>query len=283
MVLEIFTEGVTSKSRRMAGEGTGTMKDFDRLVEIFERLRAPGGCPWDARQTHKSISRCAVEEAYELVDAIDSGDLNHLREELGDVLLQVLFHSTIAKDLGEFTIRDVINELADKLIYRHPHVFGTEDVADSEEVIRNWERLKQQEEGKAHRESLLDGIPEALPALLQARKIQSKASRTGFDWQDHRGVIDKVKEEADELREAMEQGDPEDITAEIGDLLFSIVNLARFAGVDPESALRRTNRTFKRRFREIEDEAKRRGVAVEEMSLQEMDEIWQRAKDESSS
>ena len=148
MVLEIFTEGVTSKSRRMAGEGTGTMKDFDRLVEIFERLRAPGGCPWDARQTHKSISRCAVEEAYELVDAIDSGDLNHLREELGDVLLQVLFHSTIAKDLGEFTIRDVINELADKLIYRHPHVFGTEDVADSEEVIRNWERLKQQEEGK---------------------------------------------------------------------------------------------------------------------------------------
>ncbi len=259
------------------------MKDFDRLVEIFERLRAPGGCPWDARQTHKSISRCAVEEAYELVDAIDSGDMSHLREELGDVLLQVLFHSTIAKDLGEFTIRDVINELADKLIYRHPHVFGTEEVADSEEVIRNWERLKQQEVGKADRESLLDGIPEALPALLQARKIQSKASRAGFDWQDQRGVIAKVKEEADELREAMEQGSAEDITAEIGDLLFSIVNLARFAGVDPESALRRTSRTFKRRFREIENEAKRRGVPLEEMSLQEMEEIWQRAKDETSS
>jgi len=259
------------------------MNEFDRLVEIFERLRAPGGCPWDARQTHKSISQCAVEEAYELMDAIDSGDLDHLREELGDLLLQVLFHSTIAKDLGEFTIRDVINGLADKLIYRHPHVFGTEQVAGSEEVIRNWERLKQQEEGKEGRESILDGIPEALPALLQARKIQSRASRAGFDWPDHRGVIDKVKEEADELREAMERGDPEDIKAEIGDLLFSIVNLSRFAGVDPETALRRTNRTFRNRFRKIEEEALRRGVPLEEMSLEEMDEIWQRAKDETSS
>lgn len=259
------------------------MKDFDSLVEIFERLRAPGGCPWDARQTHESISRCAVEEAYELVDAIDSGDLNHLREELGDLLLQVLSHSTIAKDLGEFTIRDVINGLADKLVYRHPHVFGTEEVAGSEDVIRNWERLKRQEKGKAHRKSLLDGIPEILPALLQARKIQSKASRAGFDWQDHRGVIDKVKEEADELREAMERGNVQDITAEIGDLLFSVVNLARFAGVDPETALRRTNRTFRSRFRKIEEEAQRRGVPLEEMSLQEMDEIWQRAKDKTPS
>lgn len=259
------------------------MKDFDSLVEIFERLRAPGGCPWDARQTHESISRCAVEEAYELVDAIDSGDLNHLREELGDLLLQVLSHSTIAKDLGEFTIRDVINGLADKLVYRHPHVFGTEEVAGSEDVIRNWERLKRQEKGKAHRKSLLDGIPEILPALLQARKIQSKASRAGFDWQDHRGVIDKVKEEADELREAMERGNVQDITAEIGDLLFSVVNLARFAEVDPETALRRTNRTFRSRFRKIEEEAQRRGVPLEEMSLQEMDEIWQRAKDKTPS
>jgi len=162
-------------------------------------------------------------------------------------------------------------------------VFGTEEVAGSEDVIRNWERLKRQEKGKAHRKSLLDDIPEILPALLQARKIQSKASRAGFDWQDHRGVIDKVKEEADELREAMERGNAQDITAEIGDLLFSVVNLARFAGVDPETALRRTNRTFRSRFRKIEEEAQRRGVPLEEMSLQEMDEIWQRAKDKTPS
>ncbi|HOD71068.1 MAG TPA: nucleoside triphosphate pyrophosphohydrolase [Deltaproteobacteria bacterium] len=259
------------------------MKEFDRLVEIFERLRAPGGCPWDAQQTHQSISRCAVEEAYELVDAIDGGDLDHMREELGDVLLQVLFHSTIAKDLGEFTITDVINDLADKLIYRHPHVFGGESVSSSSEVIRNWERLKKKEEGKSGRESILDGIPESLPALLHARKIQSAASRVGFDWQDAGGAAGKVKEEADELLEALARGDAEEIIGEIGDLLFSIVNLARFAGVDPESALRRTNRKFRKRFSMIEAEAKKRGVALEEMSLQEMDELWEKAKNEPDS
>lgn len=259
------------------------MKEFDRLVEIFELLRAPGGCPWDAQQTHKSIARCAVEEAYELVDAIDGNDVNHLREELGDVLLQVLFHSTIAHELGEFTIQDVINDLADKLIYRHPHVFGNESVADSGEVIRNWERLKKKEQGKTDRESILDGIPEALPALLQARKIQSKVSRVGFDWQDTDGVVEKVKEEAGELLQAIERNDVEEIAGEIGDLLFSVVNLARFAGVDPESALRRTNRKFRKRFSMIESEAKKRGIPLEEMSLQEMDEIWERAKGEPDS
>lgn len=259
------------------------MKEFDRLIEIFERLRAPGGCPWDAKQTHKSIARCAVEEAYELVDAIDSGDLAHLREELGDVLLQVLFHSTIAKDLGEFTIKDVIEGLARKLIYRHPHVFGDETASDAGEVIRNWERLKRSEEGKEHRTSVLDGIPEALPGLLQARKIQSAASRVGFDWQDPSGVVDKVREEAGELLVAMEHGDSEEITSEIGDLLFSIVNLARCAGVDPETALRRTSRTFRRRFSLIEQEARDRGIPLEEMSLEEMDEIWERAKGKAGS
>jgi len=264
-------------------ERTGLMKEFDKLVELFERLRAPGGCPWDARQTHKSISRCVVEEAYELVDAIDTDDVSHLREELGDVLLQVLFHSTIAKDLGEFTIQDVINDLADKLIYRHPHVFGNESVSDSQEVIRNWERLKSREEGKKDRASILDGIPEALPELLKARKIQSAASRVGFDWQDPRGAADKVTEEAGELLGAMERKDVEEITDEIGDLLFSIVNLARFAGVDPESALRRANRKFIKRFSRIESEARRRGIPLEEMSLKDMDKVWEQAKDEPDS
>ncbi|MFY9398215.1 MAG: nucleoside triphosphate pyrophosphohydrolase [Desulfomonilia bacterium] len=255
------------------------MEEFDRLIEIFERLRAPGGCPWDAEQTHRSIARNAVEEAYELMDAIDSGDVAHLREELGDVLLQVLFHSTIAKDLGEFTIRDVIEGLARKLIYRHPHVFGNETATDAGEVIRNWERLKRGEEGKEHRASVLDGIPEALPGLLQARKIQSAASRVGFDWQDLPGVVDKLKEELGELLAAMEHGDTEEITSEIGDLLFTVVNLARHLGVDPETALRRTNRTFRRRFALIEQEARDRGIPLEEMSLKDMDEIWERAKD----
>lgn len=254
------------------------MKEFDRLVEIFETLRRPGGCPWDAEQTHKSIARCSIEEAYELVDAIDNGDIGHIREELGDLLLQVVFHSTIAKDLGEFTIADVINDLADKLIYRHPHVFGDADISDSKEVIKNWDRLKKKEEGKAERKSILDGIPEALPALLYARKIQSAASRVGFDWNDPQGATDKIKEEAEELLEAFRSGDGEEIESEIGDLLFSIVNFARHAGVDPEAALRKTNGKFRERFSKIEDEAKKRGIALEDMSLEEMDAIWESAK-----
>lgn len=256
------------------------MEDFDRLVGIFEKLRAPGGCPWDAEQDHKSISKCAIEEAYELADAIDDGDVGHLREELGDLLLQVVFHSVIAKDLGEFTIREVINDLADKLIYRHPHVFGDENVSDSGEVIRNWDRLKKKEEGKTGRKSILDGIPEALPGLLYARKIQSAASRVGFDWKDPEGVIDKVREEAQELHEAIRNKDEKEIESEIGDLLFSIVNLARYTGVDPETALRKTNRKFRKRFSKIEDEAKRKGVSLEDMSLEEMDAVWNSAKKE---
>ncbi len=256
------------------------MEEFDRLVGIFEKLRAPGGCPWDAEQDHKSISRCAVEEAYELAEAIDDGDVGHLREELGDLLLQVVFHSVIAKDLNEFTIRDVINDLADKLIYRHPHVFGSENVSDSKEVIRNWDRLKKKEEGKTGRKSILDGIPEALPGLLYARKMQSSASRVGFDWKDPEGVLDKVREEANELREAIQKRDEKEIENEIGDLLFSIVNLARYTGVDPEAALRKTNRKFRKRFSKIEDEAKKRGVQLEDMTLEEMDSIWDSAKEE---
>ncbi|HPJ95273.1 MAG TPA: nucleoside triphosphate pyrophosphohydrolase [Deltaproteobacteria bacterium] len=258
------------------------MKEFDRLVEILERLRAPGGCPWDAEQDHRSISRCMIEEAYELVDAIQDDDVEHLREELGDVLLQVVFHSTIAKDLGEFTIKEVINDLCDKLIHRHPHVFGDVSVADSGEVIKNWERLKKKEEGKKQRQSILDGIPDTLPSLQYARKIQSVVSRVGFDWPDAAGVVDKIKEEADEVLQAMQSHKSDQVAEEIGDLLFSIVNFARFNGIDPESALRRTNLKFRQRFYEIEKEAKNRGLRLEDMSLEEMDKIWESTKDKDS-
>lgn len=257
------------------------MKEFDRLIEILERLRAPGGCPWDAEQDHKSLSRCMIEEAYELVDAIDGDDVDHVREELGDVLLQVVFHSTIAKDLNEFTIKEVIDDLCDKLIYRHPHVFGDTHVKDSGEVIRNWERLKKKEVGKKQRQSILDGIPVALPSLQYARKIQSIASRAGFDWQDATGVVEKIREEADELLQAMQSSNKEEIEGEIGDLLFSIVNFARFAGIDPEAALRRTNRKFRKRFYEIEKKAAIRGIRLEDMSLEDMDNAWEEAKKES--
>ncbi len=183
------------------------MEEFDRLVGIFERLRAPGGCPWDAQQDHRTIARCSIEEAYELFDAIETGDAEHMREELGDVLLQVVFHSIIARDLGEFTLADVINGLADKLVSRHPHVFGDARVETAGEVVRNWERIKGRERGKERRKSILDGVPENLPSLMAARKMQAAVSRVGFDWQDPRGVLDKIREETGELAEALESGE----------------------------------------------------------------------------
>jgi tetrapyrrole methylase family protein / MazG family protein len=254
------------------------MEEFDRLVQIFERLRAPGGCPWDAEQDHKSISRCIIEESYELFDAILKEDRDHMQEELGDVLLQVIFHSIIARDLGEFCLKDVINGLADKLIFRHPHVFADVQLNSSKEVIRNWEKQKKSEKGKVERESILDGIPDSLPSILAARKIQSTVSRVGFDWKNSDGVMDKIREEIAELDEAIHSQNTDAMEDEIGDLLFSVVNLARKCRVDPEAALRRTNRKFKKRFEAIEKESKHRGTSLEEMNLQEMDQIWEEAK-----
>jgi tetrapyrrole methylase family protein/MazG family protein len=220
------------------------MEEFDRLVSLFERLRGPGGCPWDAEQDHKSISRSVIEEAYELFDAIH------------------------------------IDDLAQKLISRHPHVFADARIDSSKEVIRNWEKIKESERDKSRRDSILDGIPGSLPSLLAARKIQSVASRVGFDWQNASGVIEKLREEIGELDEALEKGNKDEVKDEIGDLFFSIVNLARLLEVDPESALRGTNRKFRKRFSSIEKEAKIRGIDLNEMTLQEMDEIWDRAKGE---
>jgi tetrapyrrole methylase family protein / MazG family protein len=255
------------------------MDEIDRLIQIMDRLRGPGGCPWDAEQDHKSIMKHLIEEAYELADAVDSGDPESMAEELGDVLLQVVFHSTIAKENNTFTLSEVINHLCDKLIHRHPHVFGDATVADSKEVIRNWERLKKKETGKQERESILSGVPESLPALLQAFKIQSTVSRVGFDWEAPQEVLLKIDEERTELTDAMESGDNGKIENEIGDLIFSVVNLARLLNIDPEAALRQTNRKFTRRFFEIEKAAKARGIRLADMPMKEKDEIWEASKD----
>ncbi len=254
------------------------MKEMDRLVEIMETLRAPGGCPWDAKQDHKSLLPALIEEAYELAEAIEKQDKRAMAEELGDVLLQVVFHSVIAKEEGHFTISEVIRGLADKLVYRHPHVFGDAEAMDSSDVLVNWDRLKKNEDGKKDRKSIADGIPRTLPALLYCLKIQTRAQKSGFDWQDASGVVEKIREETDELEEVLSAGDKEAAADEIGDLIFSAVNLARKIGVDPETAVQRVNRRFAGRFAKIEEEARRRGISVSEMPMEEKERIWQQAK-----
>lgn len=254
------------------------MEAFDRLIEIMERLRGPDGCPWDAEQDHTSIMKNLMEEACELADAILSNDPEAIREELGDVLMQVVFHCVIAKGNKTFTIEEVIEAVCDKLIYRHPHVFGNVKVKDSKEVIKNWDRLKRKENGKNERASILSGIPKSLQALLYARKLQATVSRAGFDWKSPEGVLDKIREELGELSDAIEEKDPDKIQEELGDLIFSAVNLARQLGIDPEAALRRTNRKFENRFYEIEKAAKNRGISLSEMDLEDMDRVWESAK-----
>lgn len=254
------------------------MKEMDRLVHIMETLRAPGGCPWDAEQNHKSLLPGLLEEAYELAEAIENEDPDAMEEELGDVLLQVLFHSLIAKEDGDFTISEVISRLSDKLVYRHPHVFGEGDAADVPEVIANWDMLKNGEKGKTHRRFISDGIPRGLPALLYAAKIQSRAHKQGFDWEDTSGIIRKIREETDELEAAAAGGDPKAIEDEVGDIIFSAVNFARKIGLDPEAAVHRVNRRFAERFRRIEDEAENRGISVSEMPMEEKERIWQESK-----
>ncbi|MFO8111906.1 MAG: nucleoside triphosphate pyrophosphohydrolase [Desulfosalsimonadaceae bacterium] len=254
------------------------MKEMDRLVKVMERLRGPGGCPWDAAQNHKSMIKGLIEEAYELADAIENENADEMMEELGDVLLQVVFHSIIAAEEGEFTLNDVANCLADKLIYRHPHVFGEKQVNGAEEVIVNWEKLKRKENGKRDRTSILSGIPETLPALLYALKIQSAASRVGFDWDDVTGVIEKIREEIDELTEAAAANAADRMEDEIGDMMFSVVNLARKIKVDPEAALRRTSKKFATRFVDIEQAAREKNIPVSEMPMDEKERVWQAAK-----
>ncbi|MFW6284249.1 MAG: nucleoside triphosphate pyrophosphohydrolase [Desulfosalsimonas sp.] len=254
------------------------MKEMDRLVSIMETLRAPGGCPWDAAQDHESLLPALIEEAYELAEAIESADSAAMAEELGDVLLQVVFHSIIGREQGAFDLADVIDRLCQKLIYRHPHVFGETRVADAREVVRNWDQLKNGETGKKDRASIAHGIPASLPALMYAAKLQARASLTGFDWADAPEVMEKIQEEADETRAALEAGDQSGAADEIGDLIFSAVNLARKLGIDPEAAVRRANRRFAERFARIEKAAADRGISAADIPMDEKERIWQKAK-----
>lgn len=253
------------------------MSEFERLVAIMARLRGPEGCPWDAQQTHTTLRQYMLEEVYEVLEALEEGDMDRLCGELGDLLLQIVFQAQLATEEQHFDIEDVCRRISDKLEYRHPHVFGTVQVKDAEEVLSNWEQLKNREAEHCERQSALDGVPRALPALQEAAELQKKAARVGFDWPEITGPLQKVREELDELLTASAQ---EDVEAEFGDLLFAIVNCARFMKVDPESALRAANARFARRFRHVEAEAQAQGRKLSDMVLAEMDELWEQAKAE---
>ncbi len=249
---------------------------FEGLARVVAALRAPDGCPWDREQTHESLKPHLLEETYETLEAIDSGDPVALREELGDLLLQVLMHSQMARETGAFDIDGVVQYLTEKLISRHPHVFGEAHAETAEQVLKNWDRTKQAQSG---RESVLEGVPRAMPALARAQEISKRAARVGFEWDSIYGVLDKLREEETELRHTIESGDRDRIASELGDLLFTVVNIARHAQVDAEDALRTMVDRFTRRFQWMEAEAARQGRALESLSADEWEELWQRAKE----
>jgi tetrapyrrole methylase family protein / MazG family protein len=252
-------------------------KSFDRLAEIMRKLRGPGGCPWDAEQTHESLKRYLIEETYEVVEAIDMKDPELLKEELGDLLLQPIFHAVIAEEQGTFSMDDVIAAISDKLIRRHPHVFGDQVVKSADEQVERWEQIKKQEKG-VERKSALAGIPPHMPALMKAQKLTEKAARVGFDWEHVDQVFAKVMEELHELEETMLEGNQERMEDELGDLLFAIVNLGRFLSLNPEQALGKTISRFTRRFAHIEDTLHSRGSQMKDVTLEEMETLWEEAK-----
>lgn len=250
--------------------------DVRDLEEIVRILRAPGGCPWDAEQTHASIRRNFLEEAYEAAEAIDEGSPEHLKEELGDVLLQVVFHARMEQEAGRFDLDDVADGVCKKLIFRHPHVFGDVSVSGTGEVLTNWEALKRQEKGQATNTDALEAVARSLPALWRAEKVQKKAKKAGFDWPDISGALDKLSEELEELKTAAADGT--NVEEELGDLLFSAVNVARFLKLDPEDALGKATDKFIARFQKVEEQAARSGAALEDMTLAELDKLWEQAK-----
>ncbi len=281
---------------------TGTK--FERVKSIMARLRAPGGCPWDREQTFDTIKRYTLEETYEVLEAIDNRDWKELTSELGDLLLQVLFYAEMAEEQGSFTIDDVLDALSDKLIYRHPHVFGDTRADDSAQVLKNWEALKEEEKRKSLSTSgetlqnrpalLLESVTSKMPALQEAHKISSKAAHVGFDWPEVQGLFEKLSEETRELQEhlnglpaagsnsSQKTQIPQELRAqvegEVGDLFFVLVNIARYLSVDPESALRKTNRKFRRRFGWLEEQLRQQGRTLEQATLEEMETLWQQAK-----
>jgi len=249
-----------------------TGKNFEELMEIMKRLR--NDCSWDSVQTHDSIKANTLEEAYEVVEAIDEKNYDELKTELGDLLLHIVFHSVIAEGMNNFNVDDVIDSIKEKLIRRHPHIFSNVSVENNSEIEKNWEKIKLQE----GRSSVLEGIPKHLPELHKAYRIQQKASKVGFDWKDKKDVWAKIIEEIDELKEAESNSSVENIEEEMGDLLFSIVNYSRFIGVNPANALRRTNEKFIKRFNYIEDSLEQQGKKVYDSSLEEMDKYWEESK-----
>ena len=258
--------------------------DIQKLVDLVARLRGENGCPWDREQTRETLKPMLIEEAYEVLDALDGASPAELKEELGDLLFQVVFHAQIAQEKGEFRLADIIDRLHEKMVRRHPHVFGGADLRTADDVLRNWEDIKAAERGTSSAsspdsgKSLLDGIPSRLPALHQAYQMTAKASRVGFDWPDLGAILVKLKEEAAETLEAHAAKDQSRLVDEAGDLLFVAVNVARFLGVDPETALRHSNRKFERRFRYVEAKIKGQGRELKEASLVEMDALWDEAK-----
>lgn len=252
-------------------------RSFDDLVRLMTRLRAPGGCPWDRKQTLPDLKAFVIEEAYEVVDAIDRNDRDALLEEVGDLLLESVFIAEITREEGSFDVYDSITAIHDKLVRRHPHVFGEVVAENAEQVLVNWEKLKQ-DERKAENKSLLSGVPQSMPALLKASRLTEKASRVGFDWRRTEDVLEKLDEELAELREAVAAADPASIEDEIGDLLFTIANIARKLNVNPEEALQSTNRKFMSRFASMEDRVRERGVNLDQLALEEMDQLWDDAK-----
>lgn len=249
---------------------------LEPLVAVMSKLRSPGGCVWDFEQTHKSLRRYMVEEVYEVLEAIDQKDTDTLCEELGDLLLQIVFHARIAEEAGEFSVQDVVDHVTEKMIRRHPHVFGDTRVKDAAEVIVNWEKIKQQE--KRERTSVLDGVSVGAPSLLRAYKLQAKAAKVGFDWQHIESVWAKVAEELTELKQALQSGQAVSIEEELGDVLFAVVNLARFIKVDAEVALQGTNNKFTRRFHYIEQQVAAQHLKWENITLEQLDELWNTAK-----
>ncbi|MBO4563127.1 MAG: nucleoside triphosphate pyrophosphohydrolase [Clostridia bacterium] len=263
-----------------ADELTLPRHSVEGLMRVMHRLRAPGGCPWDAEQTHESLKKTLLEECYEVIDAIDRDDPDDLCEELGDLLLQIAFHAEIEEERANFTMRDVATGITNKMIYRHPHVFGTVHVENSDEVLRNWEVLKKQEKHQESVASAMDSVPKSFPSLLRAYKIQKKAADVGFDWSSAEEALPKVYEEADEVLSAVKDGEPARIEDELGDLFFAAVNVARLKKVDPDLALTAATDKFERRFKLTEKLISEDGKRFEDMTLPEMDEYWERAKKE---
>jgi len=273
--------GTTKSSSKQIG------KLFEDLVAVQARLRAPGGCPWDREQTHSTLRTYLVEEAYEVLDAIETGNSQELAEELGDLLLQVLFHADLARETGAFDISNVITGIHNKLVRRHPHVFGNVKAETAGEVLKNWVQLKAKEKQVAsptgviaqdQLPSALDGVPRNLPALLEAYQMTRRAAQVGFDWKRVEGIFEKLEEEAAELRAALAASNRRSIEEEVGDLLFSVVNLARFLGLDPEVTLKHSNLKFKMRFQKMESEASRCGQSLSDLSKEKLEQLWTEAK-----